>query len=176
MRTLARSIRAAVIAAVFAVHSLDAQDSTVTPRTNGITAFTFGVPGYGSESMPYALIVGMHALNLDPGRISGDFAVGVLPLLMSTGVIGFGVRGGFVLPVQASPRSYIVPSTGLSFMGGLGGDGGTVLPGTNVGITFVSGTPRQGGFRVSVTWHRFSDLDGAVWLAELGFFAARKGQ
>lgn len=152
-----------------------AQDSLAQPRDRWTTAFTVGVPGAGAEPVQVS-IVGLQFTNLDPGSLSGDFAIGIAPVVLAYGALAFGVRAGTALPMQMTPTSFIVPSAGASIIGAVGGGGSAMLPGGNVGLSLVRAGPSGAGVRFGVTWHKFvgAELSDAIWLAEFGVLLPKR--
>ena len=61
----------------------------------------------------------------------------------------------------------------MSLIGGAGDRGGGGTVGVNAGIAAIALGVNGTGLRTGVTWHRFQDTGGAVWLVELGFVGLR---
>jgi hypothetical protein len=96
-----------------------------------------------------------------------------MPRLFSEGIAVLGMRGGVTLPLALSRSTLLLPSGGMSFVVGVGSGGGAGALGYNLGVAMVAvGTSRR-GVRLGVTWHRFENTTGAVWLLEVGFVSAR---
>jgi hypothetical protein len=174
MNLIAKSVGLLLGAAAVAAAQVTPDSSR---RDNWSGAFLVGVPGVGSETSPLLTTLGLQLTQLNPGRISGDFALGIVPYGLGFGAILLGVRGGVVLPMQAAPDLYLLPSAGAStiaFMGPAGGES-TAIVGFNTGFGILTGTPQTGGMRFNVTWHHFGEeLDESLWLVELGFVFKRR--
>lgn len=80
-----------------------------------------------------------------------------------------GFRGGVALPLLLAPGTWLLPSTGVSLIGGAGAGGGGGAIGYNAGVAAAAFGISRTGLRIGITWHRFQDLQGTVWLVELGF-------
>lgn len=153
--------------------SLSAQTPTEAHPSAWLIGASVGVPGYGSDLEPELFTVGAHATRVEPGRLGGDFAVGTMPRFLVEGVLPLGARAGLVLPLELSENLLLVPSGGASMIAALGGGGGLAELGLNVGAAALVLSEGSTGLRAGITWHRFRDLDGAVWLLELGFVVHR---
>lgn len=90
-------------------------------------------------------------------------------IAMSEGVLMLGGRGGLAWPLAVSPDLIVLPSIGGTFLAGLFRRGGGELFGGNAGIAAFILNERARGLRVGASWHRFSNVSGAVWLVEFGF-------
>ena len=131
---------------------------------------SFGVPGYGGKVIPQLFTVGVQWTQLRRGRPGPDFSLGTMPRALAEGVLVLGFRGGAALSVPLSPGAVLLPSAGVSLVGGMGGGGGGGLAGLNAGIAAAfSGSDGGTGLRTGVTWHRFPDSRRALWLLEVGF-------
>ena len=130
-----------------------ARDSVSTRRAGWLVGGSIGVPGYGSESVPELMTVGVHWTRLQPGRIGGDFSIGTMPRAFFEGVMVLGARAGVALPLELSPAFLLLPSGGVSLIGGAGGEGGGggagVNPGGAAGVP-PAGSPR---LRLGITGH-----------------------
>jgi hypothetical protein len=126
------------------------------------------VPGYESEPVPALMTVGVQWTWLHPGRVGPDFSLGTIPCAVVAGVLALAFRGGIALPLQFSPRVFLLPSGGVSLLGAAGEGGGGAIVGWNTGITAVFLAPNSVGLRTGITWHRFPDAEGPIWLVELG--------
>ena len=144
-----------------------AGDSLRAPR-QWIAGGSVGVPGFGREPFPTMLTVGGHWTQLNIGRLGADFSVGIVPRAFIHGVLAVGARGGVALPVAVSPRMLLLPSGGVSLVGGVGTGGGAGATGFNTGITAVFLPADGAGVRTGITWHRCGDAREALWLLEFG--------
>ncbi|MCY7378700.1 MAG: hypothetical protein LH467_05085, partial [Gemmatimonadaceae bacterium] len=78
-----------------------------------------------------------------------------------------GARGGVALPLALAPNVLLLPSAGLTLIGGAGAGGVGGTWGTNLGAAAVFGSGSM-GFRTGVTWHRLNDSADGIWLLEFG--------
>jgi hypothetical protein len=133
-----------------------------------LAALSVGVPGYRTEVSPLLFTLGLHFTQLRDGKLSADLAIGTMPILILAGLPVVGVRGGLALPMQTSQRSFLIPSAGLSaiVVTGFEGDGGMVT-GWNTGLAYTT-AGRTSHYKLGVTWHRFLDGEGTIWLLEVG--------
>jgi hypothetical protein len=145
-----------------------AQDTLSQARSEWLIGASFGVPGYGSEPVPELFTVGIHWTQLRPGRLGADFSLGTIPRIVVEGVAVLGVRAGAALPLALAPRLLVLPSAGVSLIGGVGPRGGGGAAGLNAGVAAVVFGTSSSGLRTGVTWHRFEDTGGALWLLEVG--------
>lgn len=151
-----------------------ARKTVVEPGSGWLFGASIGVPGYEDEPILELFTVGIHGTHLrGPGRIGFDYSIGTMPRALGEGVVVLGLRTGVALPLTLSPRALLLPSAGLSLVGGASGGGGGGVAGVNVGIAGVAFGSSGAGLRVGVTWHRFDDTNGAIWLAELGVVGLR---
>jgi hypothetical protein len=145
-----------------------AQDTASARRDGWLIAGSVGVPGYESEPIPELMTVGVQWTWLHPGRLGPDFSLGTIPRVLAEGVVAVGFRGGVALPVEFSPGVFLLPSGGVSLVGGFGGGGAGGLVGLNTGIAAVILGRNSVGVRAGITWHRFQDAEGSIWLVEFG--------
>ena len=161
-----------------------AQDSTTGRQPGWLVGGSLGVPAYRGDAAPELFTVGVHGTQLRPNRPGADVALGTLPRLLGTGIVAAGARAGVALPVgvplalprvllRVLPRApardiVLLPSVGVSLLGGTAGGGGGGTAGYHTGLATVLLGPGGGGLRAGVTWHRFADGDAAVWLWEVG--------
>ena len=146
-------------------------DTASSTRRNWLIGASIGVPGYEKEALPELFTVGMNITQIKPGRLGADFSVGTMPRAFTAGAGVLGVRAGGVFPVALAPDLLLLPSAGLSLLGGAGDGGVAGLAGVNAGVAAVLWTGPI-GVRTGITWHHFHDAGGAVWLIELGFVRA----
>src|SRR5688572_6186494 len=103
MKTIIQLCRVSISACIIAL-PLSAQDSTAKPRDNWSSAFTVGIPGIGMQTLPAPFVVtGAHFTDLNSGKLSGDFAIGVAPVFLLAGGMILEARGGVALPMQMTP-------------------------------------------------------------------------
>ena len=151
-----------------AQNSPSAQDSA-GPRLRGwLVGASVGVPVVDGVSVPELFTIGINWTQLRPGRLGADFSLGTMPRALSEGVLAVGARGGVALPLALRPGVLVLPSAGVSLLGGAGGGGGAGTTGFNAGLAAVIHGAGSAGLRTGVTWHRFSDAKAAVWLWEVG--------
>ncbi len=172
-RALALSLVLGVTAGSVSAQTVaaNAADTSVRVQRYGdwLVGASFGVPGYGSEALIELFTIGLHWTQLRPGRLGGDFSLGTMPRLLGEGVVVVGLRVGGALPLVLSRGVVLFPSAGASVFGGAGAGGGGGALGLNAGIAGVIFGSTGTGFRTGVTWHRFEDTGGAIWLLEIGF-------
>jgi hypothetical protein len=143
-----------------------AQDQ-VSARDGWIVGPLIGVPGVGSETFAEAATLGVGATRLVPNRPGVDLALGVVPRFLSDGAVVLGARVGVGLPLALTDDVFLVPSAGLSAVGGFGNGGAGGTGGFYGGAATVLAVGSV-GFRAGVTWHRYGSGNGNLWLAELG--------
>ena len=95
-----------------------------------------------------------------------------MPRALAEGVAVVGARGGVALPLALSSGVLVLPSAGVSFVGGVGAGGGGATAGLNAGIAAVLFGASSVGLRTGVTWHHFGNSESAVALWEIGFVRA----
>jgi hypothetical protein len=132
---------------------------------------SIGMPGYGKEAAPELFTVGMNVTQIKAGRLGADISVGTMPRAFTGGAAVVGARAGGVLPIALAPDVLLLPSAGLSLLGGAGDGAVTGLAGVNAGIAAVVWTGPI-GVRTGITWHHFQNARGAIWLVELGIVRA----
>lgn len=148
---------------------LFAQDSLEAKRIDWLLGASVGVPSYDGEMAAELLTLGVHFTQFRVNRLGADLSLGTVPRLLGNGVVTFGARVGVALPLAVAPRVLLLPSGGLSLLGGFGAGGGGGTSGLNAGVAAVLLRGNAIGFRTGVTWHRFRDADGALLLWEVGF-------
>ncbi len=151
-----------------------ASDSTSRQRGEWLIGGSLGVPGYRSEPVLELFTIGVQWTSVGPGRLGADISIGTMPRAFIEGVAVVGLRAGPALPLKLRPGILLIPSAGVSFVGGAGGGGGGGTVGLNGGVAAVFFGPDAPGLRTGITWHRFQDTDAALWLAEVGFVWRRK--
>ena len=146
-----------------------AQDTTAAVRDGWLVGPLVGLPGSGSDYDLQFMTLGVSATRLAPSRAGMAVAVGTIPRAIVEGVVPVAVRIGPSIPIALSPDFFLIPSVGLSGVGGIatgGAIGGT--GGYYWGAAAVTGR-RSTGFHLGVTWHRpASGEDVTLWLVELG--------
>jgi hypothetical protein len=169
-----RALAATIVVALFSARYAVAQSVPPEDHAPGdkIIGMTIGVPGYGRQAQPDFLVLGLNALHARPSQLGIDFALGTIPRTLSAGAVALGGRVDGVLPIAVSRDLWLMPVAGGSMIGGGGADGGAAYPGVNAGIGAILWSGHF-GFRTSVTWHRFTDTRGAIWLAEFGFVGGK---
>ncbi|MES3034694.1 MAG: hypothetical protein V4813_11920 [Gemmatimonadota bacterium] len=120
--------------------------------------------------------IGLSAGTLRPNIIGGDLAFVVSPTALAFGALIGGVRANLALPVAVGGSTLLVPSAGVSLLGGAasGGFGGVAgVNGTMAVIFFSRPLAEPGpslGLRIAVASHRFGqDGDASVRMLEVGF-------
>jgi hypothetical protein len=139
-----------------------------------LTGVLLGLPGYKGEVEPRLFTIGAQFTQVRKGRPGTDIAIGTMPYVMSAGVIPLGMRLGVTVPMLPASRLLVLPSVGLSLVGVVGPGGGAGIGGPNAGLATVLLATPSFGLRTGVTFHGFTDVRGAVWLAEVGFVTLSK--
>jgi len=111
--------------------------------------------------------IGVNVSQTTPGRLGADFSIGTMPRAFAAGAAVLGARAGAVFPLAPTPDVLLLPSAGVSLLGGAGEGGGAAIAGVNAGIAAVIWSGNLGA-RTGITWHRFQDFRGAIWLVEFG--------
>lgn len=156
---------------LLAAAPLIAQDST-SVGGEWVVGGSVGLPGYGWDTEPKLFTAGVHASYLEELRPGGELFLGTMPRFLAEGDIALGARGGLAVPVPVSAGVLLLPSAGVGFIAALSGGTGGGLAGVNAGIAaLVLGD--KSGFRGGITWHRFHDANGLIWLLEIGFVQRR---
>lgn len=178
-RTLIRSSRRRLLPMIVVLilpltaAAAGAQDSSTVQGDRWLTSFSVGVPGAGVEAAPDYFTLGMQWTRLRPGRVGPDISIGVMPRALEYLTVLGGMRVGIALPVEVTPTVLLVPSSGVSVVGGAGAFGAHALAGLNAGLSTVLLTPSGAGVRTGVTWHRLGDVRQAIWLWEFGIVQRR---
>jgi hypothetical protein len=148
-------------------------DADSLERSDWSVGGSFGLPGYRSSTDPSLFIAGVQFSRFRPNSLSPEFAVGTMPRALFSGILAVGVRAGAVLPVIASDELAVLPTAGVSMLAGAGSGLGGVIGGFG-GISLLLGSIDESAFRAGVTLHQFADIDGPVWLFEVGFTGPRR--
>ena len=151
-----------------------AQSDTDVDDHGLLTGVLLGLPGYKGKAAPRFFTVGAQFTRVREGHPGADIAIGMLPYAVSAGVIAMGLRAGVAVPLAPAPRLLVLPSVGLSLIGAVGQGGGAGIGGANVGLATVLLATPSFGLRTGVTLHGFTDVRGALWLAEVGFVTLSK--
>lgn len=89
-------------------------------------------------------------------------------------MLGLNARLGLTIPIRLSDQFFLHPTAGANAVAALGGGSGGAAYGLNFGIaTTVFGKGSSAGFRAGATLHQFADLNGPIWLLEVGFVQRR---
>ena len=139
-----------------------------------LTGVLVGLPGYKGEVVPQAFTIGAQFTRVRVGYPGTDIAIGMMPYAVSVGVIALGMRVGVAVPLAPASGVLVLPSAGASLVGAAGPGGGGGTAGVNFGLATVLLATPSFGFRTGVTFHGFSDVRGALWLAEVGFVTLSK--
>jgi hypothetical protein len=151
------------------------QDSTATPSGGWMLGASLGMFGVGTESLPLELFTfGMHWTQVRPGHLGADVSIGTVPRVLAEGVVIAAARLGVTYPLSVAPGVLLLPTAGLSVIGGAGAGGAGATTGYNLGGAVVLGTGPV-GFRAGATWHRLDLSSSAVWLVELGIVGRPAG-
>jgi hypothetical protein len=154
------------LALACATTSVGAQE-TASIRDGWIVGPLVGVPGVGGEPFTEAITFGVGGTRLAPNNLGADLAIGLVPRFLADGVLVLGARAGVGIPLALTRDFFLVPSAGLSAVGGLGGGGGGGTGGVYAGGAAVLATGSV-GFRAGVTFHKLGDANGSLWLMEFG--------
>jgi hypothetical protein len=166
-RASARTARFAITLLLLASARAQAQDSTATPPGGWMLGGSVGMFGVGAEPLPDLLTIGVHWTQVRPGRPGADISIGTIPRVVVEGAIVGAARIGVTLPLSVAPGLLLLPSAGLSLIGGVGQGGAGGAGGYNLGGAMVLGTGPI-GVRAGATWHRIDVSSSAVWLVEVG--------
>lgn len=169
MRGYARLVRTLVpaIAVTCTPADIRAQTATDGAREGWIVGGVLGMPGVGMEIEPSVLTVGVVATHLVPKRGGLEVAVGTVPQALASGFFVLGVRGGVAMPVVVTRSAFLIPTAGVSAMGGAGSNGAGGALGAYAGLSTVLAA-RTVGFRAGITFHRIANAEATFWLFELG--------
>ena len=166
--THARWIPVALLILGLAARESQAQDSSSVPRSRWMVGGSLGSLRYGGEFAPLEYTtIGMHFTQVRPGALGADFSIGIVPRALTEGFLLSGARGGIAVPLALTPNVLLLPSAGLTLIGGMGAGGVGGTWGSNLGAAAVFGSGST-GFRTGVTWHRLSGGGDGIWLLELG--------
>lgn len=163
-----RWTRVALLILALVARESRAQDSSSAPSSRWMVGGSVGMLRYGGEFAPLQYsTIGMHFTQVRPGALGADFSIGIIPRVLAEGFLLAGARGGVALPFALAPNVLLLPSAGLTLIGGLGAGGGGGTWGSNLGAAAVFGSGSV-GFRTGVTWHRLSGGGDGIWLLEFG--------
>lgn len=168
-----RWIAAALLFAGMWSGAAHGQDTADTDTDRWLVGGSIGVPGYGGEVVPSLFTIAVHGTRVRRGRIGPELFVGTMPRALFEGVLAVGARSGLTWAAPLSENVLLMPSAGVSFLGGIGPGGGGAELGANAGLSAVAIENSSGGFRVGMTWHAFPGLGGSLWLLEFGFIASQ---
>jgi hypothetical protein len=159
----------AVLCSAVAHGELGAQDSSGVDSGRWLWAVSVGVPGFEDQAIGELFTVGANFTQMRLNKPSLDFSLGTVPRALAEGFIALGLRGGLALPLVVSPAVLIVPSGGVSLLAAAGSGGAATLTGANAGVAAVlSDAHARSGVRIGMSWHKFQDVTGGLWLIELG--------
>jgi hypothetical protein len=160
--------RATVVLTLILSTEAHAQTSdSISTARDWVIGVSAGIPGYEREPVPMLFTVGLNVSQTKPGRLGADFSIGTMPTAIVLGAAVLGARGGVVFPIAPSPAVTLLPSAGVSLVGGAAEGGGGAIAGLNAGVATIFWTGDV-GIRTGVTWHRFQDFRESVWLVEFG--------
>jgi hypothetical protein len=173
-RASARRARFATTLLLLAATRLQAQDSTATAAGGWMWGGSVGMFGVGQQTAPELLTIGLHWTQVRPGHLGADISVGTIPRVVVEGLVVGAARVGVTLPLSVAPGVLLLPTAGVSLIGGAGPGGAGGATGYNFGGAAVLGTGPV-GFRTGVTWHRMDLTSSAVWLIEVGLVSRPSG-
>ena len=107
-----------------------------------IVGFSFGLPGYGSQSNVQLTTVGINATHVSAGRLGYDLSVGTAPRTFADGVVAIGARAGVVAGVPITNQIMVLPGVGASLIGLTNGDDGIYRFGWNMNISMLAALSR----------------------------------
>ena len=143
---------------------------TIAEARGTLFGFSIGAPGYRSSIATELVTLGAHWTQLTPGQPGFDVSVGTLPRFLVDGLVVLGARAGLAVPLVVGERFVLLPSAGVSGLGGIGsyGMGGTY--GFNAGVAAVLQSDFDSeGLRVGITWHQFDGAPAGLYLLEVGW-------
>lgn len=170
-----RSTLSVVCALGLSVTHASAQRPTAdsaASRHDWLFGVSAGVPGYEREPIPELFTIGLNVSQITPGRLGADFSLGTMPRALVARAAVLGARAGVAFPIAPTPDVLLLPSAGVSLLGGAAEGGGAAIAGVNAGIAAVIWSGDL-GVRTGITWHHFQDFRGAIWLVEFGVVRMR---
>lgn len=162
------------------------REAPPTPAPGGgwLVGASAGLPGSTGEASFTLATVGFTATRLHARRLGVDVGLALAPYTVTQGALGGLGRLGVALPLPLGAGAWVVPSAGVSGVGGasingsdgtIGGHGALALVLGDDGIGDRGGdrggdrAGARGGpaVRAGVTLHRFG-AGASLWHAELG--------
>jgi hypothetical protein len=119
-------------------------------------------------SEPTLFTLAVHGSYVSENGIGVETFLGTMPRMVLEGVGVLGARANLVAVWGSSTGFLLLPTAGVSLIGGAGGGDGGAEIGVNGGVGFMALNDSSAGIRVGMTWHRFGQGLG-VWLLEFGF-------
>jgi hypothetical protein len=173
LRALAGLALAIAVATTLRAQAVPPPDSATTSAV--MLGGTIMIPSSnvvsGSEFSAIGLTVGPARLN----RVGPDLAFVIVPRGIVSGALAGAVRANIGLPVPLGAHTLLVPSIGVTLVGGLGSGGGAGARGVNgsVALLYFADPPEtigsSIGLRLALTLHRFgSGSNGSLRMLELG--------
>jgi hypothetical protein len=134
----------------------EAQEATDAPR-GWAYGVSLGVPRYRGTVDSDFFLFSANFTHIHLNRLGADIAVGTMPSFVSERVFPVGARAAVALPVAPASHLLVIPSAGVSGIGG-GSPGGLAgLAGFHAGVaTIVHGDGI--GLRTGVSWLYFHGL------------------
>lgn len=136
---------------------------------------TIMIPQVSGGSGAAFTTVGLTVSPAQPNRLGPELAFVVVPYGLAFGVVAGAVRANIGVPIQLGQHMLLVPSAGLTFIGGLGpgvGGGSKGVNGTLALVYFADSEPGSGpsiGLRAALAVHQFGGGEqGALRMFELG--------
>jgi hypothetical protein len=167
LRTLARSLAAAILlAAAITSPSLGQEPTATSTRRGWVIGPLVGLPTVGREFEPSLVTVGVTATRLAPNRPGLDVAFLTMPRAAAEGLFVLQGRVGVAIPIALSRDAFLVPSLGAHGIGAVGVGAGAT-GGYYGGLAMLFGG-RSVGVRVGITWLRVPDFDETISHPELG--------
>ena len=69
---------------------------------------------------PELFTIGLNVSQTTPGRLGADFSIGTMPRALMERAAVLGARGGVVFPIAPTADVLVLPSAGVSLLGGAG--------------------------------------------------------
>lgn len=164
-----RLLSGALLSVAAAFAPAESQAPPDPPEEQWLVGGSVGFPGYQRDIEPSLFTLAFHASYVPENSIGMEAFVGTMPRALFEGIGVLGARANLVAALGSSAEFLLLPTAGVSFIGGAGGGGGGATFGLNGGIGFLALNESSAGIRVGVTWHRFGQDGFGVWLLEFGF-------
>ena len=177
-RTTSRALGIGLAFLACSAGTAGAQDPDEIEDRRWLSAFSVGVPGYGTDAELSYFTLGGRWTRLSEGRPGFDLGLDIVPRWLAEGIFGVTARPGVVLPVRLGPRVMFLPSAGLTLFGVMGQGGAGQTTGYNAGLALVtlSASGRSMRFAASRHWEWETASQGSIWLVEVGIGRGPRGR